>query len=109
VQRYSEFKVLVVKEPKLDLPIIRTDLPDDATLSDVLVAIAGFNESWLHANGGKPGSFTAKAFAQFWDAFVGYYSNDPTAVESTQSLMQAPLKAYVMAQSNAIGLMGLAD
>lgn len=109
VERYTSYGIQVIRNPKLDLPVIQTDTPSEATYADLYVTIAAFNESWLHEYSVTPGTFAAKSFLQFFAGFVSYYDHDQTAYTDPQSIIQAPMKAYFFANANAMGLAGLIE
>ena len=108
-ERFLSLSIDVVQGPKFDLPVVQNDLPGDVTAGDLLASIAAFNELWLSENDVQVGDFATRSFLQFFGGFLSYYDNDPAAFLDPQSIIQAPMKAYVMANSNALGLMGLAD
>ena len=107
VKRYSQFEIGVHASDQV--PTIETDLPQGLAVGEVLASAAAFTLSWFQRHGVSPDSMSAKASLQFFVGLLQYYDQDPLAFRSAQSVFQAPFKAYVLANSNIVGLMGLDD
>ena len=109
VKRYTEHSIRVAKKSQTDLPMMQTVRPKETTYGDMIAAVAAFNESWLSEHGVELDDLAVKSYLQFFGGFFNYYDEDPIAFRDPQSVFQAPMKAYIFANSNVVGLMGLAD
>ena len=107
VQRFSTFKVDVLRSDKV--LFIETHISQGIAVGELLASVVAFNLSWLQRHRVTPGSLAAQAALQFFVGMLQYYDTDPLAFTSAQSVYQAPIRAYALANSNAVGLMGLAD
>lgn len=102
VERYTEFKVDVIKGRNLDLPVIQTHLPHSPTHGDLIISVAGFIQHWLDNNNVKSGTFAADSFLNFFGGFLSYYEEDPAAFLDVQSIYQAPMKGFMYSRVSSL-------